>query len=50
MPVKNKEETNQKIVEMSKYNHYTTGNLLYYEYFPKDYKLIAIDISKKKLN
>ena len=32
---------------MSKNNHYTTGNLLDYEYFSKLYKLIAIDISKQ---
>ena len=33
---------------MSKYNDYTTGNLLDYEYFSKQhYKLIAIDLSKQ---
>ena len=30
--IKNKEETYQKIIEMSKNNDYTTGNLLDYEY------------------
>ena len=43
---KNKEETYKKIIEMSKSNDYTTGNLLDYEYFSNHYKLIAIDLSK----
>ena len=33
VPVKNKEETYEKIIEMSKNNDYMTGNLLDYEYF-----------------
>ena len=45
-PVKN-EEAYEKIIEISKNNDYTTGNLLYYEYFSKHYKLIAIDLSKQ---
>ena len=32
---------------MSKNNNYTTGNLLDYEYFPKYYKPIAIDLSRQ---
>ena len=47
MPVKNKEEAYEKIIEISKNNDYTTGNLLDYEYFSKHYKLIAIDLSKQ---
>ena len=47
VPLKNKEETCKKIIEMSKNNDYTTGNLLDYEYFSKHYKLIAIDLSKQ---
>ena len=31
VPIKNKEETYEKIIEMSKNNDYTTGKLLYYE-------------------
>ena len=31
--IKNKEETNEKIIEISKNNDYTTGNLLHYDYF-----------------
>ena len=45
--IKNKEETYKKIIEMSKNNDYTTGNLLDYEYFPNLYKLIVIDLSKQ---
>ena len=41
--LKNKEETYEKIIDMNRNNHYTTGNLLDYEYFSKHYKLIAID-------
>ena len=47
MPVKNKEETYEKSFEMSKNNDYITSNLLYYEYFSKHYKLIAINLSKQ---
>ena len=45
--VKNKEETYEAIIEMSKNNDYTTGNLLGYEYFKDHCKLIAIDLSKQ---
>ena len=45
--IKNKEETYQKIIEMSKNNDYTTGNLLDYECFSKHYILSAIDLSKQ---
>ena len=47
IPVKNKEEGYEAIIEMSKNNDYTTGNLLDYEYFKDHYKLIAIDLSKQ---
>ena len=47
MPVKNEEEAYEKIIEMSNNNNYTTGNLLYFAYFLKNYKLIAIDLSKQ---
>ena len=45
LPVKNEEETYEKIVEMSRKNDYTTGNLLDFAYFKKkkNYRLIAID-------
>ena len=45
--VKNKEEVYEQIIKMSKNNDYTTGNLLDYEYFSKNYKLIAVDLSKQ---
>ena len=47
IPVKSKEEAYEAIIEMSKSNNYTTGNLLDYEYFKDHYKLIAIDLSKQ---
>ena len=47
VPVENKDETYENIIEMSKTNGYTTGNLLNYEYFLKHYKLIAIDLSRQ---
>ena len=45
IPVENKEETYEAIIEMTKTNNYTTGNLLDYEYFKDHYKLIAIYLS-----
>ena len=47
MPVNNKDKTYEKIINISKTNDYTTGNLLVYEYYSKHYKLIAIDLSKQ---
>ena len=47
IPVKNKEEAYEQIIEMSKNNDHTTGNLLDYEYFKDHYQLIAIDLSKQ---
>ena len=47
IPVKNKEKAYEAIIEMSKNNDYTTGNLLDYEYFSNHYKLIATDLSKQ---
>ena len=47
IPVKNKEKAYEAIIEMTKNNNYTTGNLLDYEYFKDHYKLIAIDLSKQ---
>ena len=42
-----KKEAYEQIIEISKNNDYTTGNLLDYKYFKDHYKLIAIDLSKK---
>ena len=47
IPIKNEEETYEAIIEVIKNNYFTTGNLLDYEYFSKDYKLIVIDVSKQ---
>ena len=47
IPVKNKEEVYEQIIEMSRNNDYTTGNLLDYEYFKDHYQLIAINLSKQ---
>ena len=47
IPIKNKEEAYEQIIEMAKNTDYTTGNLLAYEYFSKHYRLIAIDLSKQ---
>ena len=46
LPVKNEEEAYEKIIEMSRNNDYTTDNLLDFVYSKKNYKLIAIDLSK----
>ena len=47
LPIKTKEEAYEKIIDISRNNDYTTGNLLDYDYFKKHYKLIAIDLSKQ---
>ena len=47
IPVKNKEEAYEQIIQLSRNNDYTTGNLLDYEYFSEHYKLIAIDLTKQ---
>ena len=48
LPVKNIEETYEKITQITEHNGYfTRGNLLDYEYFKEHCKLIAIDLSKQ---
>ena len=49
LPIKTEEEAYEKIMDISRNNEYTTGNLLDYDYFKKYYKLIAIDLSKQQL-
>ena len=39
----------EKVIEMSRNNDYTTGNLLDYKYFSKHYKPNAVDLSEKIL-
>ena len=59
LPIKTKEEAYEKIIDISRNNENTTGNLLDYDYFKKYYKLIAyiflfiscffIDLSKQQV-
>ena len=44
--MKNKEEADEKIVEMSRNNDYTTGNLLDFAYFRENGRLISIGLGK----
>ena len=46
LPVKNEEETYEKIIVMSRNNEYTTGKLLDFVYLKKNCRLIAIDLTK----
>ena len=48
-PIKTEEEAYEKVIDISKNNEYTTGNLLDYDYFKKHYKLIAINLSKQQV-
>ena len=48
LPIKT-EEAYEKIIDISRNNEYTTGNLLDYDYFKKYCKLIAIDLSKQQV-
>ena len=47
LPIKTEEEAYEKIIDISRNNEYTTGNLLDYDYFKKHSKLIAIGLSKQ---
>ena len=49
LPIKNEEEAYEKVIDISRNNEHTTGNLLDYDYFKKYYKLIAIDLSKQQV-
>ena len=49
LPIKIEEEAYEKIIDISRNNEYTTGNLLDHDYFKKHYKLIAIDLSKQQV-
>ena len=46
-PVKSKKETSEKLIEMSRNDDCTTGNLLDYLYHQNYYKLIGIDLSRQ---
>ena len=47
LPVKNKKETCEKIMSMSRSNDYTTGSLLDFAYSKEHYRLVAIDLSRQ---
>ena len=47
LAVKNEEEAYEKIIEISRNNDCTTGNLLDFAYFKEHCRLIAIDLSKQ---
>ena len=49
LPIKTEEEAYEKIIDISRNNECTRGNLLDYDYFKKYYKLIAIDLSKQQV-
>ena len=47
VPIKNKEQIYENIIEISKNNDYTTVNLLSCDQFSKHYQLIAITLTTK---
>ena len=49
LPIKTEEEAYEKIIDISRNNEYTTGNLLDYDYLKKYSKLIAINLSKQQV-
>ena len=48
LPIKTQDKAYEKIIDISRNNEYTTGNLLDYDYVKNYYKLIAIDLSKQQ--
>ena len=46
-PIKNKQETYEKLFEISRNDYYTIGNILHYLYCKNFYKLIGIDLSRQ---
>ena len=46
-PIKNKQEAYEKLIDMSRNDDYTTGNLLDYLYHQKYYKFIGIGLSRQ---
>ena len=45
---KNKQEAYEKLIEMSRNNDFTTGNLLDYLYHQDYHKLVGLDLSRQK--
>ena len=50
IPIKNKEGTYKVITELIRNDLLRTGNEFNFDYFCEHYKLIAIDLSKQKLD
>ena len=48
-PVQNKREAHKKLVKISKINDYVIGNILNYLQHQNYYRLISIDLSRKKM-
>ena len=48
-PLKSKQEAYEKLIEMSRNNGYTTGNLLDYWYHQKYHQLIGIELSRQTI-
>ena len=46
-PVKNKQEVYEKLIEMSRNDDYTTGNLLDFSYHQNYHKFIGKDLSRQ---
>ena len=46
-PVKNKHEAYEKLIEISRNDDYTTGNLLDFSYYENYYKFIIVDTTGK---
>ena len=46
--MKDKQEIHEKLIEMTRNDDYTNGNLLVYLYRKNYYKLIAMDLSRRK--
>ena len=49
LSIKTEEKAYEKIIDISRNNEFTTGNLLDYDYFKKYYKLIATDLRKQQV-
>ena len=47
--INTEEEAYEKVIDISRNNEYTTGNLIDYDCFKKYYKLIGIDLSKQQV-
>ena len=47
LPVQNKDEAQEKIIDISRNNNEPTGNLLDFANFKESYRLIASDQSKQ---